>query len=163
MANNVIVKGVPELRAAFRKARAQALETLKNQIEASGCKMATEAQQNLGGVGAVDTARLQGETCYRSSDGGLGAEVAAPNPVAAAVEFGTAPAGQLKQHQPPSAPLEAWGARHGFPPGSGFIIARAIRLRGIRARPWLSKAHTTIAPKFVRDLTAALNRMLSSL
>jgi hypothetical protein len=163
MANNVIVKGVPELRAAFQKARTQALDTLKAQIEASGREMATEAQQNLGSVGAVDTARLLSETRYRSSDRGLGAEVAAPNPVAAAVEFGTAPAGQLKQHQPPSAPLEAWGARHGFPPGSGYLIARKIALRGIRARPWLSKAHNEIAPKFVRDLTAALNRLLSSL
>jgi hypothetical protein len=47
-----------------------------------------------------------------------------------------------------------------MPPGSGYLVARAIALRGIRARPWLSVAHDKIAPKFLSDLKSALNALL---
>jgi hypothetical protein len=160
---SVKIEGIPELQAALKRASEQGLEVMKRQLAASGLEMETQAKRNLGDVGGVDTGQARAETRYRASDGGLGAEVYSPNPVAAAIEFGTAPAGKLAQHQPPSAPLERWGARHGFPPGSGYLIARKIRLVGIRARPWLSRAHDTVSVKFVRDLTTALNRMLDSL
>jgi hypothetical protein len=42
-----------------------------------------------------------------------------------------------KPHMPPSDALEAWGTRHGFPKGSGFIIARAIAKRGLPARNFI--------------------------
>jgi hypothetical protein len=160
MANQVQVIGVKELQAALRKTGEQAREAFRHQLAQSGLELETEAKRQLGSVGAVDTGGTRARTHYRSSDSGMGAEVAAPNPEAAAIEFGTAPAGQLAQHQPPSAPLEAWARRHGMPPGSGYLVARAIRLRGIRARPWLSVAHGKIAPKFIADLKSALNALL---
>ena len=38
--------------------------------------------------------------------------------------------GRSPGSQPPSAPLEAWALRHGFPPGYGYVIASYIRYTG---------------------------------
>ncbi len=161
MADSVEIVGFAELQALLAKLGASATDTVKRQLAMSGFEMETEAKKNLTDVGGVDVGKLRASTHYRPSDGGLGAEVAAPNPEAAAVEMGTAPAGALKQHMPPSAALAGWVRRHGMPESAAFLVARAIKLRGIRARPWMSTAHTTIAPKFVKDLTAKLNQLVS--
>ena len=164
MADNVTIVGFAELQAALEKSAAQALEVTRRQVAASGLELETEAKKNLTAVGGVDTGQARAATRYRASDGGMGAEVASPNPVAAAIEFGTAPAGALKQHFPPPKALEGWARRHGMTePGAAFLIARKIALRGIPARPWLSKAHDTIAPKFESDLKSAINKLLDSL
>jgi len=157
---SVEIEGLPELQALLAKLSAQATETVKRQLAASGLELETEAKKNLGSVGGVDTGQARANTRYRSAEGGMAAEVYSPNPVAAALEFGTAPAGALKQHMPPSSALVGWVRRHGMPESAAYAVARKIALRGIRARPWLSTAHTTIAPRFVKDLTAALNKLL---
>lgn len=51
------------------------------------------------------------------------------------VEYGTGaltdwPGGGKGYHFPPPAKLERWAQRHGFPPGGGFVVARAIARRG---------------------------------
>lgn len=163
--SGITVVGLPELNKALKKAGTGGVDVLKQQLQASGLELETEAKKNLSSSDAVDTGQARAETRYRSTDHGLGAEVYSPNPKAAAIEFGTAPAspGGLKRHFPPPQALEAWARRHGFPPGSGFLIARAIYMRGIPARPFLSKAHDTIAPRFVQRLTDALNRFLEGL
>lgn len=157
---SVQIEGLPELQAMLQKLGIQATETVKKQLAASGLELETEAKKNLSSVGGVDTGQARAATRYRSADGGMSAEVYSPNPVAAAIEFGTAPAGQLKQHMPPSTALAGWVRRHGMPESAAFLIARAIKLRGIRARPWLSVAHTTVSAKFVKDLTAQLNKLV---
>ena len=156
----VKIEGLPELQALLKKLGSDATETVKRQLAASGLEMETEAKKNLGDVGGVDTSHLRTSTRYRPANSGLTAEVAAPNPEAAAVELGTAPAGELKQHFPPPKALKPWLRRHGMPESAAYVVARKIALKGIRARPWLSKAHDTIAQKFVKDLTAKLNQLV---
>lgn len=166
MANSGIqVVGVPELQKALKKAGSGATDVIKQELQASGLEMETAAKMALSDTDAVDTGQARAETRYRSSDAGMGAEVYSPNPKAAAIEFGTAPAapGGLKRHFPPPDALEGWARRHGFPPGSGYLIARAIYMHGIPARPFLSKAFDLISPRFITKLTAALNRLLDSL
>lgn len=164
--SGVTIEGLPELQALLKKLGEQATETVKKQVMASGLELETEAKKNLTAVGGVDTGQARAATRYRSSDGGMGAEVYSPNPVAAAIEFGTAPLGKLKQHMPPSSALEAWVRRHGIADSPddvaevAYAIARKIALHGIPARPWMSKAHDTVAPKFVKDLTAKLNQLI---
>ena len=161
MADDLVqIIGFPELQQALQAQAQQATEVLKRQMKASGLELETEAKKQLSDVGGVDTGQLRVETRYRASDNELGAEVAAPNPVAAAVEYGTAPAGELKQHFPPPKALKPWLRRHGMPESAAYVVARKIALKGIRARPWLSKAHDTIAQKFVKDLTAKLNQLV---
>lgn len=157
---NMKVIGLPELSKQLAQIKDQARDALIKQVAASGLELETEAKRNIGDVGGVDTGQARASTRYRSSDGGMGAEVYSPNPVAAAIEFGTAPAGQLKQHMPPPAALEAWVERHGMPASAAYQVARKISLVGIPARPWLSRAHDTIADKFINDLTARFNKLL---
>jgi len=50
-------------------------------------------------------------------------------------EFGTGllsedPEASRKRHWPPAAALEPWARAHGFGPGGGFLVARAIGRRG---------------------------------
>lgn len=62
------------------------------------------------------------------------------------MEYGTgtqsdAPGGSGGRHWPPAAALEPWAQRHGFPPGGGAMVARAIGLRGgLRPRRYLRDA-----------------------
>lgn len=163
MSDNIQIVGIADFTKQLAQYADQVEAALIKQLAASGQQMEEQARANLASVGAVDTKELLSNTKYRAADNGKSAEVAAPNPVAAAVEFGTAPAGALRQHMPPSDALEAWGVRHGFPPGSGYLIARKIALQGIKARPWLSKAHDTIAPKFLTDLAYMLNKLRDDL
>lgn len=160
---NVEIVGLPELQKALKKANEEALEVLKKQLMASGLELETAAKQELTSVGGVDTGQARAETRSRVSDGGFGTEVYSPNPTAAAIEFGTAPAGKLKQHMPPPSAISGWVRRHGMPASAAYPVARKIALRGIRARPWMSVAHDKIAPKFVKDLADKLNKLLDNL
>ena len=161
MADDLVhIIGFPELQQALQAQAQQATEVLKRQMKASGLELETEAKKQLSDVGGVDTSHLRTSTRYRPANSGLTAEVAAPNPEAAAVELGTAPAGELKQHFPPPKALKPWLRRHGMPESAAYPVARKIALVGIRARPWLSRAHDTIAQKFVKDLTAKLNQLV---
>lgn len=163
MADDLVqIIGFPELQQALQAQAQQATEVLKRQMKASGLELETEAKKHLSDVGGVDTGQLRAETRYRPSDNGLGAEVAAPNPVAAAVEYGTAPAGQLKQHMPPPAALAGWVRRHGMPASAAFVVARKIALQGIRARPWLTVAHDKIAVKALADMKTAINKLIET-
>jgi hypothetical protein len=163
MNSTIQVVGIPELQKALKKAQDETVEIFKKQLQASGLELETEAKKELSNVNGVDTGQARAETRSRSTDGGLGVEIYSPNPTAAAIEFGTAPAGQLKQHMPPPKALEGWVRRHGMAESAAYLVARKIALQGIKARPWMSKAHDTVAPKFVKDLTAALNKLLGSL
>jgi hypothetical protein len=62
-----------------------------------------------------------------ATPGNLNVEIIGDASYTVYVDKGTAP------HMPPSDVLDAWGVRHGFPPGSGFIIARAISKHGTKA------------------------------
>lgn len=42
-----------------------------------------------------------------------------------------------RPHFPPPSAIEPWARRHGFGPGGGFLVARAIAQRGTQARPFL--------------------------
>lgn len=162
--NDFQIIGLPELEKALKRAQDEAVDTLKRQLLASGLELETAAKQELTSVRGVDTGQARAQTRSRPTDGGFAVEVYSPNPVAAAIEFGTAPAGKLKQHMPPPKALEAWARRHGMQgKGATYLIARKIALRGIPARPWMSVAHDKIAPKFVNDLRAKLNALLASL
>lgn len=74
------------------------------------------------------------------------AEVGTNNPAAKPMEFGTgllsdAPDSSHKRHWPPGAALEPWALAHGFGPGGGFVVARAIGLRGgLKPRRFLRDA-----------------------
>lgn len=51
------------------------------------------------------------------------------------MEYGTKP------HFPPPEALEDWAQRHGFPPGGGFLVARAIARHGLRPRDYFGKSY----------------------
>lgn len=61
-------------------------------------------------------------------------EVVADANYAIYVHEGTRP------HFPPPQKLERWARLHGFPPGGGFLVARAISEEGTEGRPFLSDA-----------------------
>lgn len=61
-------------------------------------------------------------------------EVVADANYAIYVHDGTRP------HFPPPQKLERWARLHGFPPGGGFLVARAISEEGTEGRPFLTDA-----------------------
>lgn len=65
------------------------------------------------------------------------------------VETGTRP------HFPPPAALEGWAARHGFGPGGGFMVARAISRSGTKAQPYMRPA-AEAGETFVKSLIPTL-------
>ena len=67
------------------------------------------------------------------------------------VHEGTGPAVGHGQYFPPPDLIEEWAVRHGFPPGSGFIVARAIGRHGTKARKYLEKPMMELGPIVVPD------------
>lgn len=67
-------------------------------------------------------------------------EVIADTDYALYVHEGTGPAVGNASYFPPPQKLERWARLHGFPPGGGFLVARAISERGTEARPFLLDA-----------------------
>ena len=80
----------------------------------------------------VDTGRLKASISskVKTTEAEIGTNVF----YAPYVEFGTRP------HFPPSSALEGWARKHGFGPGGGFLVARAISRRGTKKQPFLVPA-----------------------
>jgi HK97 gp10 family phage protein len=76
------------------------------------------------------------------------------------MELGTGiPAGRGR-HWPPGAALETWAQRHGFE--SGFIVARAIGLRGgLEPRRFLQRAFEQNKDKIVKLIGHAVAKIVS--
>jgi hypothetical protein len=74
------------------------------------------------------------------------------------VHEGTGPAVGHGAYMPPPDVIEAWAVRHGFPAGSGFIIARAIGRKGTKARKYLEGPATEMAPQLQTRLEEAARR-----
>lgn len=105
---------------AAQRARAAMLESLaflQNEV-----RQAMPVDTGLG-RGSVVT-ELRGRTL-----GDLSGEVGSPLAHVAVLEYGRKPGGPM----PPVAPIEAWAQRHGMA-GLGYVIARAIARRGLKAR-----------------------------
>lgn len=77
------------------------------------------------------------------------------------VHEGTGPAVGHKAFMPPSDALEAWAIRHGFPPGSGFIVARAIGQHGAPPLKYLEKPVLEAAEQVGPTLADAMRQEMS--
>ncbi len=86
---------------------------------------------------------LQKAITYRVLGGTVAREVRVEaNAVHAAIhEFGHAP------YWPPPTALEGWAAAHGFGPGGGFLVARAISRRGIAAKHYMRDGVAAAEPR----------------
>ena len=66
------------------------------------------------------------------------------------------------RHFPPSDALERWASRHGFGPGGGFVVARAIGRRGgLKPREFLTGAFRENVQKirgFLGDVARDIER-----
>jgi hypothetical protein len=80
-------------------------------------------------------------------------------------EFGTGlksedPTASKKRHWPPSAALEPWARAHGYGPGGGFLVARAIGRRGgLEPRRFLRNAAKDSERKIPGWLATAAREM----
>lgn len=76
------------------------------------------------------------------------------------IHEGTGPAVGRPQFMPPSSAFEEWGARHGFPPGSGFILARSVGRRGLKPRKFLERPFNEAKNGMLGRITQELWRQL---
>lgn len=86
---------------------------------------------------------------------GLTAEIGSNQKAAVYLEEGTRP------HMPPVEALKGWCERHGMA-GAEWAVARAIKRRGTRARPFLEPAFKEEAPEFVKEASAELKTVLEN-
>lgn len=74
-----------------------------------------------------------------------------------ALEYGRGPGGM-----PPPSLLEEWAGRHGMA-GAGFVIARAIAVRGVSAPKTMSKAIQTKGGAVVKEIEKGITELLRRL
>lgn len=96
----------------------------------------------------VDTGRLRGSIGVESPSDRQRI-IGANTDYAEYVETGTRP------HFPPPSALEGWAARHGYGPGGGFLVARAIARSGTKAQPYMKPAAES-GETFVKSLIPTL-------
>lgn len=134
----VTIKGTGEAAAKL----AQVAEDLTGRDMEHGMKQAAMlVTGDARKLAPVDTGRLrasitpQVETQGRTVKGIVGSNVV----YAPYMELGTGVFAGKSGHWPPSAALNVWARRHGFP--SGYVVARIIGLRGgLRPRRYLQQA-----------------------
>jgi HK97 gp10 family phage protein len=74
-------------------------------------------------------------------------------------ELGTGTQAGRGRHWPPAEALETWARRHGF--ASGFIVARAIGLRGgLKAKRFLQRAVEQNKDKIVKLVDNAVKKIV---
>ncbi len=123
----------PQVRQALHRRMSEATILVANQAKANA---------------PVDTGRLRASIHNKVEDvsngviGRIGPNVS----YGAYMEFGTGtqsdgPGGRRGRHFPPSGALNVWAGRHGFGPGAGYLVARAIGRRGgLKPRRYLRRA-----------------------
>jgi hypothetical protein len=151
MAITVKVTGLAAAHGAIRRLARIAPERLSLAVAES----AINIHRNVVRSAPVDTGILRGSYKWEFEPGSnrLTGVVYSDSKYAPYVEFGTRP------HWPPIAPLEDWARRHGMPPGSGFLIARAISIRGTRPQPHLFPAAEAERRNFVSAVSRQLIRV----
>ncbi len=108
----------------------------------------------------VDTGGTRARIQIASFDGGLVVEVYVAQASAKYVEEGTGPAVGHAPYQPPASALMGWVKRHGMPPGTEFAIARAIKARGTKPRPFFYPAVERNAAGYQDRISAAIEKAL---
>ena len=74
------------------------------------------------------------------------------------------PGGKGARHWPPSDALELWAKRHGFGEGGGYLVARAIGLRGgLTPRRYLRGGLQESIPHIEDEFDAAAERVVRRL
>jgi len=112
---------------AMRK-YASAEEKITGNIVMGLNKIGTLAASQLKATAPRDTSNMANHIhAIPATPANLTVEIVGDASYTQDVDKGTRP------HMPPSDALEAWGKRHGFPAGSGFMIARAISQHGTKA------------------------------
>lgn len=105
-------------------------------------------QSQARGNAPVDTGRLRNSIGVESPSNRT-REIGANTDYAEYVETGTRP------HFPPPSALEGWAGRHGFGPGGGFMVARAISRSGTKAQPYMRPA-AEAGETFIKSLIPTL-------
>lgn len=70
--------------------------------------------------------------------------------------------GRRPGRMPPIAKMEEWARRHGFPAGSGFMVARAIGRRGIKPTKYLERPFLAALRGMNGRLAVSIRRRLDA-
>jgi len=155
------IEGLEGLQRALERAPVEANQALRNAMQRSTYRVQAEAQKRA----PVDPGRLRAsittsvETMAEGIEGRVGSAVFySPH-----MEYGTGtqadgPGGTGRRHWPPGAALDVWAKRHGFGEGGGFLVARAIGLRGgLKPRRYLRGALQACVRAGHDEFDAAVN------
>lgn len=124
----VKVEGADKLERGLAKAGQSLMGDLHAALEQSALLVEADARRAV----PQDTRRLMGSITHRFR-GKDAVEVGPSTQYGLFVEVGRRPG-----KQPPIRAIEPWARRHGAVP---FLVARAIGLRGVKARPYLIPAY----------------------
>lgn len=153
----VTVEGLDELQEALAKFPKQwrmiATKALKPGLAIFETEVKTTARRDMG-----HTAASVGSEIVR----GMGSEIIGKvgsnlEHAPFALEHGRGPGGM-----PPVDIIEGWAARHGMV-GMGFVIARAIARRGVKAPRTMSKAVRKKSRAVVKAIEKGISRELKRL
>lgn len=141
---DIKIEGIEELRAALERAPDEANRMLSQAMQRSTYRVQAEAQKRA----PVDTGRLRASitTSVETTAEGIEGRVGTAVFYAPAQEYGTGTqaegeGGKGGRHWPPGAALDTWAKRHGFGEGGGYLVARAIGIRGgLKPRRYLRGA-----------------------
>lgn len=158
MAEVVRIKGLAELKGKLN------IGLIAGPLRTFLTRAAILVQSRARERAPVDTGRLRADIAFEV-DGGtppIWARVGNNVFYAPYVEYGTGTQtdgpGGGGRHWPPAGALSGWAGRHGFGPGGGFIVARAIGRRGgLRPRRYLRDA-LDAALSGIEGLFGALSR-----
>jgi hypothetical protein len=136
MADNFHI-AIPELNAFVARYR-NAPAVVTEELRKAGARVGVLVERRAKTLVPVDTGHLRRSITNQvtASPMLVTTTIGTNVPYARAVEFGRG-AGKTP---PPSAPIAAWLGRHGGDPGAAFVVARAIGRRGIKGRPFLTRA-----------------------
>ena len=147
--------GLQELQQKFSQSPNVVSEELNKAMQDSVITLQGEVR----GLTPVDTGRLRQSvaTDVRSVGGTVIGTVGSVVTYAPFVEFGTRP------HFPPIAAVSTWASRHGFGPGGGFLVARAISIRGTKAVEMFQKGLQASRGRIEQFFEAATRRFADRL
>lgn len=139
----------PEMRKAVAQAIARGLQMIANAAKGIAQTEAHDTGRYWGSIGA-DTAFGIKEVKHIGPDivGRVGTRVK----YGPYIEWG-----RRRGKMPPVGPIEAWAARHGMA-GMGFVIARAIGRRSIKAKRVMETAMREQAKNVVAHIGKAVDK-----
>lgn len=126
----------------------------RDAVNESALSIQAAAKKNITDSAAVDTGQLRASIKIESFKDGFARRVGSDVKHAPFIEFGTGP----RKKFPPLEPIRRWCRRHRIPESAAFAIARAIKMRGTPARPFLYPAYEQERPQFIARMRRAYSQ-----